>query len=164
MKKIKQYNLIRFTNIYTVTFQKIADTFINKWRELFQSEHVAGTLKLEDSSDDEPITKYRKNTNNIELSEDVKYEIKDEIQRVIYSLKNKEEEAKMIETPVDLIDVRHSTNLSTIDPEYDKNIENGTIIPAQIVFADVNNMKCEDKSETMASLSVVNTSTESGMF
>ncbi|XP_045518787.1 uncharacterized protein LOC123710709 isoform X3 [Pieris brassicae] len=51
---------------------KIADTFINKWRDLIESENKTSALKVEDSSDDEPITKYRKTSdvNNMKCEDD----------------------------------------------------------------------------------------------
>ncbi|XP_022124417.2 uncharacterized protein LOC110999592 [Pieris rapae] len=144
---------------------KIADTFINKWRELIECENKTSALKVEDSSDDEPITKYRKSSGVVNLPETVKSEIRNEIQRAIKSLSNTEKEARITDGSIELINVTNNTSLKpVVESVYENNlIENSSEIPTQIVFADVNNMKCEDdKSEAMAALSVVNTSTASG--
>ncbi|XP_038219099.1 uncharacterized protein LOC119837555 [Zerene cesonia] len=187
---------------------KLADNLLEKWRQLFKSEHVTANcddLDFENnSSDDEPITKYVKNSDNcINLSEDVKRDIQDEISRAVKSLKNKQMNAEkkqkdsmeitintsnpiftpyfadnatnfesnainISENPSNLIDIHTSTNESALKSEnIPESIPNVSTNVPELVFADVNEIKCDDtsiKDESMPSLSVINASTETGQM
>ncbi|XP_045507384.1 uncharacterized protein LOC123703434 isoform X1 [Colias croceus] len=184
---------------------KLADNLLEKWRELFKSEHVtANNDDFENnSSDDEPITKYIKDSHNcLNLTEDVKREIQDEISRAMMSLKNKQvntekqqkdglqitlntsnpiytpyfgENTTTFETnainysenPSNLIDM-DTPNMSNLKDEVvTESIPNVPTNVPELVFADVNEIKCDDtsiKNESLPSLSVINTSTETGQM
>ncbi|XP_045780126.1 uncharacterized protein LOC123877404 [Maniola jurtina] len=67
---------------------KLADDLINKWRNLFQKEHVLP--EYDSSSDDEPVTKYIKTYDSgIDLTEDDKNVIRNEVTRAINVAKQK---------------------------------------------------------------------------
>ncbi|CAK1546817.1 unnamed protein product [Leptosia nina] len=163
---------------------KLAEDLISRWREIFPEDHQTKQgFEDSNSSDDEPITKYLKNENFINLSQDVKYEIKDEIQRAMKSLRTKRDKEKMKTKETDnvtnFIDITKSltpiistgdniTLTATQERDFkNEHVQNTVIaeIPPQLIFADTSEMKYEDvKSETMASLSVVNTSTVAGQI
>ncbi|KAG6443602.1 hypothetical protein O3G_MSEX002940 [Manduca sexta] len=66
---------------------KLADDLARRWQKFFKSEHVtpdSSAIICEESSDDEPITKYVKNYDTgIELTEEIKNKIRNEVTRIL---------------------------------------------------------------------------------
>lgn len=130
-------------------FQTVADDLIKKWRKFFKAENINLGCKIlfeEDisSDDDVPITKYARNYDSgIDLTEEEKTKIRDEVTRVLSikrpdkreeeSAKKKQKAQKKKGLPkkkkvAESVDISvGSLDLESIAPE--------------VVFADVNDIK-----------------------
>lgn len=112
----------------------MADNLLSKWREFFKAEHVTPDSNTHEiSSDDEPVTKYirlRNYDSGIDLSEDVKRDIRCEIDRALKSV----EEKKRKKTTQELVPRKKIK----LDGEKTIDIEKAESNTLELAFADVN--------------------------
>ncbi|XP_026760323.2 uncharacterized protein LOC113519420 [Galleria mellonella] len=145
----------------------VADDLVKKWKQFFQSKHaVAESNKCSDSendsdsSDNEPITKYVKHYDSgIDLSEDVKEKIRNEVTRVLSIKQDTEKKSKKsTKKRKDNITTRKrgGEDLTKMSKRQKSNDEHeieceesklNVAIP-EMVFADVNEQMMDVKSET----------------
>ncbi|CAH2099241.1 unnamed protein product [Euphydryas editha] len=135
----------------SIKFQ-VADDLLSKWREFFKAEHVTPDSNTHEiSSDDEPVTKYiriRNYDSGIDLSEDVKRDIRSEIDR---ALKSVEEKKKRKRTQ----DVVSSKKIKP-DSEESILVEKSVSNTPELAFADVNEYTQNDvKIEETPSVAMV---------
>ncbi|KAL0810032.1 hypothetical protein ABMA28_010853 [Loxostege sticticalis] len=139
---------------------KIADQLIKKWLAFFKAEHVNPDCRDsdsdhdDDSDDDEPITKYaRSSDSGVDLSEDVKLTIREEIARVM-ALKSVERRKKKKEKG-QVLRKRSGAELGKPSKRSrQSDSQEGEELPPlpaltrapEVAFADVNDM-CDVKNE-----------------
>ncbi|XP_047540715.1 protein ref(2)P-like [Vanessa atalanta] len=125
----------------SIKFQ-VADDLLSKWREFFKAEHVIPDSNTNDlSSDDEPVTKYirvRNYDSGIDLSEDVKRDIRCEVDRALKSI---EEKKKQKSTAVS--DEVPSKKIK-LDNEMTIEIAKPVSSTPELAFADVNDYDQND--------------------
>lgn len=63
-------------------FQKKVEVLVSKWQQYYNEENTDGNAN-NDSSDDEPIQKYKNYDSGIELCDDIKHTIRTEVARVL---------------------------------------------------------------------------------
>ncbi|XP_052745268.1 uncharacterized protein LOC128199483 [Bicyclus anynana] len=109
----------------------LADDLIKKWRNLFLKEHIQPDC--ESSSDDEPVKKYiTLNDSGIDLTEDVKNDIRSEISRAI-----REANEKIANTPpVQVVREKVTKQKTPIRRKVDVPIDNETIKVDQEIVVD----------------------------
>nr|XP_034836754.1 uncharacterized protein LOC117993118 [Maniola hyperantus] len=121
---------------------KLADDLINKWRYLFLKEHVLP--ECDSSSDDEPVTKYIKTYDSgIDLTEDVKNAIRNEVTRALkvakakvptQVLKEKEKRPNKRKEAIPIVEYKEVK----IDEAEEQGDYRETQATPELVFADVN--------------------------
>ena len=150
--------------------QTVADDLIKKWRKLFKIENVNLTSKIvfEDdcsSDDDVPITKYAKNYDSgIDLTEEEKTKIRDEVTRMLNMKKpeKREEEPSKRKQKVQKKKglpkkkkVNESVNMCVDTLELES-------IAPEVVFADVNDIKGNQNLDVK--VEITNTLTPLGLY
>ncbi|XP_059058033.1 uncharacterized protein LOC131851540 [Achroia grisella] len=146
----------------------LADNLVKKWQEFFKSKHIvpksnmaSGSNSDNDTSDDEPITKYVKHYDSgIDLSEDTKERIRKEVTRVLNikpDTKSKKNAKKRKDSNTtrkrggEDTDKQSKRQKSKDDDVQCEESKSHVDIP-EMVFADVNEQVVYVKNETPLSL------------
>ncbi|XP_047037389.1 uncharacterized protein LOC124642785 [Helicoverpa zea] len=127
----------------------IADDLIKKWRQFIKSQNVKLEVQsgLEESSsdDDEPITKYARNYDSgIDLTEEEKSKIRDEVTRVL-SIKHSENDDESLKRKQKTQKKRGVVKKKKVEELTDMSEHAGTLrvesVAPEVAFADVNDIK-----------------------
>ncbi|XP_039761134.1 uncharacterized protein LOC120634522 isoform X2 [Pararge aegeria] len=161
LEKHPQHYMLRIPK--SIKFQ-LADDLINKWRNLFKTEHIVPDC--ETSSDDEPVTKYIRNYDSgIDLTDEVKNDIRNEVARALKAADQK------VAVPVQAVQEKKQTRNRSVIPkvEHKKIVDEDAVevVPSEekifqevhkapeLVFADVNADQAElkiDKADVKPSV------------